>query len=92
MPGPQVGVNIIDWHTVIREPVPFKEQDRNEKLDQKYSKALNRVKKNNQSLHNKVFDQVSGKFVEFENGRNHNSMVPGAGSAGLLVHDSNLFI
>lgn len=51
----------------------------------KYSKALERIKKNNLSMHNKVFDQSKGKFI--------NASAVSEKSKGFsVVHDSNLFV
>ena len=49
------GVNVIDWHTE-RMPSPFQDTSKEEKIGQRYTKAMERIKKNDFSLHNKVFD------------------------------------
>ena len=59
------GVKIIDWHTE-RVPSTYKESVSkiDLKLDKKYHKELDKLKKNSISLHKKVFDRAQGKFVK----------------------------
>ena len=85
------GVNVIDWYSSkLPPPSPsfFEQQSRlekEEKVGQRYTKALDRIKKNNLSLHNKVFDQSSCKFVDA-------SAFSEKSRVMTVAHDSNLFV
>lgn len=69
-------------------------------MDALYGKALNRLKKNNQSLHNKVFDWSKGKFVDIAEYTTNNELSRhGNGKlhhrteeSTVMVHDANLFV
>ena len=75
-------MNVLDWHNMThRVPSPFRETQIKEKTGQRYAKALEHLKKNNLSLHNKVFDLTKGKFRDCE----------GAADSK-VVHDSYLFV
>jgi len=47
MLGDKNPVNIIDWSTVVRVPSPLHESEMRKRIDQRHSKALERMKKSN---------------------------------------------
>lgn len=81
---------MIDWYNDSSHvPSPFFQEqiryEEKEKVGLRYTKALERIKKNNISLHNKVFDQGTGKFMDA-------SAISEKSKVTSFAHDSNLFV